>query len=160
MVESFGVFYSPSGVYFYFSLFVLRTLNYFSGILSFLFRIFRFYYLGSAYHTPNSYLHASLDSAEFENMFKDSGYWDYFILLVYDIYFRLYGVYSLFVITDFSVVEKASWRGIGAILWPLNQVFFLELRNINELFGHTIIWVITSLCSFWLISNFLIFFIA
>jgi hypothetical protein len=114
--KAFGVFYSLPGVYFYLNLLMLHVLNYFSGILSFLFRIFRFYYLNFAYHTPNSYLHASLDSAEFENMFKDSGYWDYFILLVYDIYFRLYGVYSLFVITDFSVVEKASWRGIGAIL--------------------------------------------
>ena len=95
----------------------------------------------------HSYLAATLDHIEFENMFKDSGYWDYCILVTYDVYFRLYGVYSLFFISDFSVVEKASWRGVGSMLWPLNQVFFLELRNLNEFFAYVISWVITTLCS-------------
>jgi len=63
-----------------------------------------------------SHVGVSLDSAEFENAFKDSGYWDYCILSSYDAYFRLYGVYSLFVVTDFSIVEKASWKGVGSVL--------------------------------------------
>jgi hypothetical protein len=57
-----------------------------------------------------------VDVLEFENLFKDSGYWDYFLLALYDTYFRLYGVYTLFFVSDFSIVEKASWRGMASFL--------------------------------------------
>lgn len=103
---------------------------------------------------------ASLDAAEFENAFKDSGYWDYCILATYDAYFRLYGVYSLFVVTDFSIVEKASWRGVGAVLWPLNHFFFFELRSLNEFFSHVVTWVVTAACSLCVLANFLLCFMS
>jgi hypothetical protein len=67
------------------------------------------------FYQPRPWLEVHLDGQEFENMFKDSGYWDYFLLSYYDQVFRIYAVYSLFVVSDFSIVEKASWLLTGTI---------------------------------------------
>jgi hypothetical protein len=64
--------------------------------------------VGTIFYPKRAWVEVQLDCQEFENMFKDSGYWDYFLLALYDNAFRLYGVYSLFVVTDFAIVEKAS----------------------------------------------------
>lgn len=65
---------------------------------------------------PSTHLTSAIEFSEFENVFKDSGYWDYCILSFYDNAFRLYLAYSLFFVSDYSIVEKASWRGVGSLL--------------------------------------------
>jgi len=56
-----------------------------------------------------------LDEQEFENFFRDSGYWDFFLLSFFDYFFRVYIIYTLLVVSDFAIVEKASWLLVGMI---------------------------------------------
>lgn len=101
--------------------------------------------------TPTNHIEAHIDATEFENTFKDSGYWDYFLLSTYDNWFRLHMVYSLIFVSDYSIVEKASWRGVGALLWPLNQILFMELKTLSEFFLHACVWFVTIFFSIWAI---------
>lgn len=84
---------------------------------------------------PTQHLLATqLDTLEFENMFRDSGYWDFFLLSFYDNAFRVYAIYAVFVTTDYSVVERASWAALSYVLKPLAAALFVELRSLEEFF--------------------------
>ena len=86
-------------------------------------------------------------SREFENFFKDSGYWDFFLLSIYDKFFCVYVVYSLLFCSDFSIVERASWLFVGLILWPLNNFFLTELAVVGELFLYVVSCLSIMFCS-------------
>jgi hypothetical protein len=82
--------------------------------------------------SKNTHLAYNLSQSESENLFRDSGYWDFLILSLYDYYFRLFFVYSLLVVSDYSIGERASWRGAGYLLRPSNLVLFTDLKTLFE----------------------------
>ena len=83
---------------------------------------------------PQSHLEEQLDAAEFENAFKDSGYWDYALQSLYDAAFRTYFVYTLLYVTDYAISEKASWVLLGGVMAALTNSAFLELSTLSEFF--------------------------
>lgn len=109
------------------------------------------------YH-KRPWLDVYLDMREFENLFKDSGYWDYFLLAIYDYAFRVYIVYTLLIITDYSIVEKASWLLISALLQPLNFFFFFEFKSLHEFF-FCVIFLILTIWSLIFFCNIILMFI-
>jgi hypothetical protein len=44
----------------------------------------------------------------FNLVFKDSGIWDFFLLYVFDYYFRLYFIYTIMYFSEYALIEKAS----------------------------------------------------
>lgn len=96
-----------------------------------------------------SFLEVELEIREFENCFKDSGYWDGFILILFDYFFRVYFIYGFLFISEFSIVEKASWLGLGGVL--NNLTLFIELTNLFELLLY-LLSTILALIFFFLIS--------
>ena len=85
------------------------------------------------FYKPTPAVEVLIDVCEFENCFKDSGYWDYFLLILFDTAFRVYWVYSLIFISDFSIVEKSSWLILSGVLSGITPFMTLELRSITEI---------------------------
>jgi len=98
-----------------------------------------------------------LDEQEFENFFRDSGYWDFFLLSFFDYFFRVYIIYTLLVVSDFAIVEKASWLLVGMIFWPINLWSFLELASLEEFFMYIIFWILIFTSIVFFTAGFLTF---
>ena len=77
---------------------------------------------------------AQLAEREFENYFKDSGYWDYVLLVSFDIFYRVYWLYSLVVLSDFLIIEKSSWIVFSYLFLFFNWTLQHEINSLTELF--------------------------
>lgn len=66
--------------------------------------------------------------------FLDSGILDFFVLSLFDLLFRYVFVYSLLLLSEFSVVEKASWRFFSYLVSGISKYSFFEINNIWDFF--------------------------
>jgi hypothetical protein len=99
-----------------------------------------------------------LDTNEFENCFKDSGYYDFFLLSLFDYMFRVFWIFSIIKMSEFSITEKASWLISGAILSAWRTYFYFEFSSITEFFFFcAVILVLVYFLAFF--AMFLLFFI-
>ena len=75
--------------------------------------------------------------------FSDSGILDFFLLSTFDLLFRYFFVYSLLLLSEFSVVEKASWRFFSYLVSYATKYTFFEINNIWEFFFMILMNIIT-----------------
>lgn len=59
-------------------------------------------------------------------IFSDSGIWDYFILYIYDYFFCLYFTQCLMYFSEYSLIEKSSWRLFNFYYYIISKVLFFE----------------------------------
>ena len=83
--------------------------------------------------SPTSLVESQLGVSEFENFFKDSGYWDYALLSGYDRLARLGFVYSFAMLGGGALVEQAASRLITMGPWLSCETLF-EVTSLRELF--------------------------
>jgi hypothetical protein len=78
----------------------------------------------------------------FRNTFRDSGLFDFLLLYFFDLIVRNITIYSNNFSSEFSIVEKSSWRLNIFLVNIFRKLYFLEINQLNQIFYQNIFFFI------------------